>query len=165
MATLITIAQLKQNSLIHGNVETDRLTVILNRCQEMYLKPIVGNDFYNHITTTNSPTAAEVILIEQYIRPFLICSTEIMAAKHFNWEIRNKSVGRSNDQYQQANEWDSVDKLANDYTKQAQFYKSEMVQFINENSDDFPLITKCLKKGTSHDKIHGFINRRYGSIR
>jgi hypothetical protein len=159
MATLITIAEFKSKSLVHGNVESDRLKILLDRSQEMYLRPILGREFYNHITTTSTPTAAELELINDYIKPLIVCSTEIMAAKHFNWEVRNKSTGVSNDQYQRASDWDENDKLVNDYRKQAEYYKSEMLWYINANRTDFPLF-KCVEPTNSFQSSVGFATRR-----
>lgn len=138
---MIDIEKLKKKSLIHANVDTHRLTVILGRSKELYLEPILGNDFFNHLNTAVSFTPDEQKLVDDYIYPFVTVSTEIMASKHLNWEIRNKSTGVSNDTYQRANSWSENDKFVNDLLKQAQMYKDALVTYLIRNKSLFTLFT------------------------
>jgi len=162
MANFVTISYLKDNSLINGNVETARLTTILTRAQEMYIRPLLGRTFYDYLTALNPATGDDATLIEDYIRPMLIVACEIMSAKHFNWEIRNKSVGTSSDQYATPSTWEDNDKLVNDYRKQLQMYKIELVDFLNNNEDNYLLWKEFCgmkERGNSFNDNIGFAKR------
>lgn len=136
---LITVAEIKNKSLINGNVDAQKLGIMIERSQDLYLREILGVDFYNHLLAAVTYTAAEQTLIDDYIFKFLMVRTEIEACVHFNWDIRNKSVGASNDQYAQAGTWESIDKLKNDLNKQAYLYRNMLVVYLNDNKTDFPL--------------------------
>ena len=161
---MIDIEILKKNSLIHGNVDTKRLTIILDRSKDLYLKPILGVEFFNYLDSLLTFSANEQTLVDNYIYPFVIVSTEIMASKHLNWEIRNKSTGTSSDQYQTANSWSDNDKYVNDLLKQAQMYKNTLVDYLVENEDIFSLFKADCKndlKSNSMTSQFGFaINRK-----
>ena len=161
---MIDIEILKKNSLIHGNVDTHRLKVILDRSKELYLKPILGDDFFNHLNTVVSFTPDEQKLVDEYIYPFVTVSTEITSSKHLNWEIRNKSTGVSNDTYQRANSWSENDKFVNDLLKQAQMYKDALVIYLVANQNLFTLFTvECgddLESNSLSSQMSFVINRK-----
>ena len=136
---LITVAQIKNKSLINGNVDAQKLGIMIESSQDLYLREILGKEFYDHLIAAVTYTAAEQTLIDDYIFKFIMVRTEIEACVHFNWDIRNKSVGASNDQYAQAGDWESIDKLKNDLNKQAYLYRNMLVVYLNDNKTDFPL--------------------------
>lgn len=159
---MIDILILKKNSLIHDNVDNKILKVILNRSKDLYLSPILGDSFYNHLNTAVL-NGDETTLVNEYIYPFITVSTEIMASKHINWEIRNKSTGVSNDVYQRANSWQENDKLINDLLNQAQLYKTKLIAYLLANKNLFPLYKDFCKPdlgGNSYSTQMGFISNR-----
>lgn len=160
---MIDLDILKRNSLIHGNVDTKQLGVILERSKFLYLRPILGIDLFEYLDNLTVYSANEQTLIDNYIYPYVTVSTEIMASKHLNWEIRNKSVGVSNDTYQRANSWSETDKFINDLLNQAQMYKVYLIDYLTENNDLFPLFkTHCGEdlKGNSMSTQFGFVVNR-----
>jgi hypothetical protein len=163
---MITIVKLEEITLVHGNVDTDRLAKLIVICKDMYLKPVMGKDFYNAFNALTSYTTIQATLLNDYIYPFVARAIEVEAAKHFNWEVRDKSTGASSDQYQTASDWDSNKNLVNDYTKKMQHYKKELIDFLDENADSFPLYkTTCdspSKLGDSYSNNVSFITRRRG---
>ena len=141
---LITVAQIKNKSLINGNADAQKLGIMIERSQDLYLREILGKEFYDHLIAAVTYTAAEQTLIDDFIFKFLMVRTEIEACVHFNWDIRNKNVGVSNDQYSQAGDWESIDKLKNDLNKQAYLYRNMLVVYLNDNAASFPLYDqKC----------------------
>lgn len=160
---MIDINELKAKSLIHGNVDANRLRIIVDRSKDVYLKPILGVDFYKHLNTTATFTSDEQTLIDEYILPFVTASTEIMSARHFTWETTNKGVIRNNDQYGSSTSWGDNDKYVNDLKKQAQVYKDLLVDYLQENESLFTLYDKaCDKeiKSNSYSSNIGFIVNR-----
>jgi hypothetical protein len=141
---LITVTQIKNKSLINGNADAQKLGIMIERSQDLYLREILGKEFYDHLIAAVTYTSAEQTLIDDYIFKFLMVRTEIEACVHFNWDIRNKNVGVSNDQYAQAGDWESIDKLKNDLNKQAYLYRNMLVVYLNDNATSFPLYDqKC----------------------
>ncbi len=141
---LITVAQIKNKSLINGNADAQKLGIMIERSQDLYLREILGKPFFDALLAASTYTTEEQTLIDDFIFKFLMVRTEIEACVHFNWDIRNKNVGVSNDQYSQAGDWESIDKLKNDLNKQAYLYRNMLVVYLNENATLFPLYDqKC----------------------
>jgi hypothetical protein len=136
---LITVTQIKNKSLINGNADAQKLGIMIDRCQDLYLSEILGKPLFDYLLAASTYTTDEQTLIDDYIFKFLMVRTEIEACVHFNWDIRNKSVGASTDQYAQAGDWESIDKLKNDLNKQAYLYRNMLVVYLNENAALFPL--------------------------
>ncbi len=130
----------------------------------MYLRPILGDDFYNYLNTLVSPSVNEQKLIDDYIYPYVTVRTEVMASVHFNTEIRNKSTGVSNDTYQRANSNAENDKYVNDLLKQSQMYENSLVEYLTENEGLFSLfVIDCktdLKTNSMSSKFGFAINRK-----
>lgn len=164
----INIEDLKDESLIHDNVETKTLRVILKRCQRHHLTKMLGVALYDELlplADSGGGNAIQKELFEDWLNPFLIIKVEEMAALNFNIEIRNKSVGTSNDEYQTAADMQTIDKFKNDLVKQSQFYKTGMVDFIKSNLSTFPLYpsdcSEVEKAGDSHSYVFSsVVNRR-----
>jgi hypothetical protein len=149
---LITVAQIKNKSLINGNADAQKLGIMIDRSQDLYLREILGKPFFDYLLAATTYTTPEQTLIDEYIFKFLMVRTEIEACVHFNWDIRNKSVGASNDQYAQAGDWESIDKLKNDLNKQAYLYRNMLVVYLNDNLTSFPLyeqVCDALQEQTS----------------
>jgi hypothetical protein len=169
MATkyFINIEDLKEESLIHENVSTDLLKVILARTQRMNLTKLLGKDLYDDLLDkADAGTLADkdLILYDDWLKPYLIIKVEEMASLNFNIEIRNKSVGTSNDEYQTASDMTTIDKFKNDLVKQAQFYKVGLVEYIEDNIEDFPLYPRDCKDiekaGDSMSYVFGTVVNR-----
>lgn len=160
---MIDINELKKLSLIHGNVDPERLRKLVNRSKDIYLKPILGVDFYNHLNTTATPTGDEQTLIDEYILPYVTTSTEIMSAVHFNWETTNKGVIKNNDQYGSSTNWGDNNVYVNDLKKQAQVYKDTLVKYLQDNESLFTLYKNACDKEVKSNSMStqmGFVVNR-----
>lgn len=160
---MIDIEVLKANSLIHSNVDAKQLTVITNRSKLLYLRPILGEDFYNHLDTATTLTSDEQTLLDDYIYPFATVSTEILASVHLTWDMTNKGVYKYNDQYGNSTTFQDNATFTNYLKKQAQTYKEMLVTYLKDNKSLFPLYEASCKVegvGTSLDSQFGFISAR-----
>lgn len=150
---LVTVGQIKAKSLINGNVDAAKLSVIINRVQDIYISEVLGKQFYNSLIASTTYTTAEQTLINDYLFYYLMLRTEIESCVHFNWDMRNKSVGSSSDQYAAAGDWDSIEKLKNELSKQAHVYKNNLIEFLIANKTDFPLYVDCRKTQESNSSF------------
>ena len=80
MATVlfITRKQLVQNSIIDGNVDTDKFIQFIKIAQEIHIRNYLGTDLYNKISNDIAGvggatlTGAYLTLVTTYIQPMLI---------------------------------------------------------------------------------------------
>lgn len=163
---MIDINELKENSLIHGNVDPNRLRKIVDRSKELYLEPILGRDFYDHLNTATSFTTDEQTLIDNYILPYVTVSVEILASVEFNWETTNKGVLSNNDSYGSSTNWSDNDKYVNNKKKQAQKYKDKLTAYLIENESLFTLFDNAcdnnLKSNSLSSQIGFVVSRKRG---
>jgi hypothetical protein len=61
-----------------------------------------------------------------------------MAAKYYNVEIRNKSVGRSNDEYQVANTDTQNAVFTDELYTNAKVFEQTMIGYLVDNEENFP---------------------------
>jgi len=167
MATFFaTIDDIKEYSFIHTNVETSVLSTCLVRAQDTFLQSALGSTFYAHLKSAiagSTTTAAEDTLIEGTLLDYLRVACEIQVCTFVNWELRNKSVGSSNDEYQTAATWDTVEKLKANLYKDLQTYKTLMVDFIEDNISDYPLYQdNCneVEDTDSYSRVFSAVRRR-----
>jgi len=141
MAFFVDIDYLKKNSLVHGNVNTDQLAVILARVQKLRIEPVLGTPLYKDLLDkieNGGLTSYDVTLLNDYLIPCLMIYCEIMAAKYYNVEIRNKSTGRSNDEYQTANTDTQNAVFTDDLYTNAKVFEQTMIGYLVDNEENFP---------------------------
>lgn len=161
-----TIDEIKEYSYIHSNVEASVLTTCLIRAQDTYLQSALGATFYAHLKDAidnSTLTVAETTLKDGTLLDFLRVACEIQTTTYVNWEIRNKSTGIANDEYQTGADWDTLAKLKADLYKQLQTYKVLMIDFIEDNIADYPLYQdNCneVEDGDSYSYVFSAVRRR-----
>lgn len=137
---------LKRNSLIHGNVNGQKLTVILRRCQKIYIEPILGTPLHKDLLDkigNDTLNANEQELLDDYLIPALMIATEMMTAHYQNTEIRNKNTGTANDEYTTANSEGENEVFVGHLKKDFEAYKRAMIGYLCDNEDNFPLYDVC----------------------
>jgi len=137
---------LKRNSLIHGNVNGSKLTVILRRCQKIYIEPILGTPLHKDLLdkiASDTLNANEEELLDDYLLPALMIAVEMMTAEYQNTEIRNKNTGKANDEYTTANGDGENEIFTGQLKRDFNAYKSAMIGYLCDNEDNFPLYNVC----------------------
>ena len=74
-ALFITRKQLVQNSILDGNVDTDKFIQFIKIAQEIHIRNYLGTDLYNKISTdiaASNLSGAYLTLVRTYIQPMLI---------------------------------------------------------------------------------------------
>jgi hypothetical protein len=117
---------------------------MLRRVQKTKIEQILGTPFYKELLgkIPSSLSAKEQELLDDYLIPTLIGYVEVEAALFVNTEIRNKSVGRANDEFQQANDDAQTDLFQANLYKNAKMYESTLIGYLIDNKDDFPTYCK-----------------------
>jgi hypothetical protein len=136
---LIDLTRLKRNSLIHGNVNDDKLQVIVRRVQKQKIEPLLGTLLYKELlTAVTSFSADQKTLVDDYIQPVLAIYCEAMTAQYQNVEIRNKNTGRSNDEHQRANTDSENATFVSELYKDAKTYEKTLIAYLCDKAALFP---------------------------
>lgn len=152
---LINAQSVKDLGLIHLNVEDSVLKVIIQRVQLSVVEPAIGEKLYDRLLEgieVNNLTADEELLIDKYITPMLVAACDKKAVIAYNWEIRNKGAGTTNDQYFQSSGVGEHLVLSDDINIDVQVAKRKLFKFLRNNRDKYPLWDEscdCNKNGAT----------------
>lgn len=142
MILLVDIDTIKEQSLIHDNVENDVIRVALERCQDMYIQPVLGSSLYKRLLAgveAGDLTANEDILIEDYILKVLAISVEIKVIDMLSKQIRNTGYATTTGENFKVEEINSIERGKDMSWKDLTFYKKMLKNYLDENRLLFPL--------------------------
>ena len=137
---IIPISLIKNKGYTQKNVDDDLLTTTLRRVQDINLKTILGTTFFKRLldgVENSNLTADETTLIYEYIAPYLICQVDYRVTNHLAYEIRNKTVGTTDDQYQKTATDQNMNRLQDDLRSDAQAYRNVLIGYLKDNCNLF----------------------------
>jgi hypothetical protein len=140
----INIEKVKELGLIEQNVESGKLSNILFRCQERYVKPVLGRELYDKLLEdikNNTLIGSYKFLVDEYVVNYLIAAVEYKAVFHQNMKLREKGTGRSSDEYVNESDLSSDNDLRDEISKDMSHFKRMLVEYLEQA--DFSEYKKC----------------------
>ena len=156
MATtlFITPTDLKQNTILNGNVDTDMFIQFIKIAQQMHVQNYLGTQLYEAITTkinTNTLTGNYLNLVNDYVQPMLIHYAMVDYLPFANYQIRNGGVFKHRTDNSESTTKEELDILVQKHRTFADFYAKRFVDYMgiyssslfpeywsNSNDDMFP---------------------------
>lgn len=156
MATtlFITPKDLKANTILNGNVDTDLFIQFIKIAQQMHVQNYLGTQLYNSITDKikNSELVDEYLdLVVEYVQPMLIHFAMVDYLPFANYQIRNGGVFKHRTDNSESTTKEELDILVQKHRVFADFYAKRFVDYmgfqasslfpeywLNNNSDLFP---------------------------
>lgn len=156
MATtlFITPNDLKQNTILNGNVDTDLFIQFIKIAQQMHIQNYLGTQLYNVITDkilNNTLTGNYYNLVVDYIQPMLIHFAMVDYLPFANYQIRNGGVFKHRSENSETPTKDELDILVQKHRTFSDFYAKRFVDYMaiyassqfpeywtNSNSDMYP---------------------------
>lgn len=156
MATtlFITPNDLKQNTIINGNVDTDLFIEFIKIAQQMHVQNYLGTQLYNAIITkitTATLNGDYLDLVNDYIQPMLIHYAMVDYLPFANYQIRNGGVFKHRTENSESTTKDELDLLVQKHRTFADFYTKRFVDYMgiyassmfpeywqNRNDDMYP---------------------------
>lgn len=156
MATtlFITPKDLKSNSILNGNVDTDLFLNFIKIAQQMHIQNYLGTQLYDTITTKiNTTTLAGdyLNLVTDYVQPMLIHFAMVDYLPFANYQIRNGGVFKHRSENSENTTKEELDILVQKHRTFADFYAKRFVDYMgiyasnlfpeyfqNANDDMFP---------------------------
>lgn len=148
------LENLKRRSFVEGDVNDEKLKVMLQRVQDRYIEPILGTPLYKKVLNdidTDSLVGNYEVLVKDYVLNVVYSAVDIKAATHQNFKIRNKNVGIADDEYTRANTVEENNNLQDELDKDFWFYKNRLIGYLKENYKLFP--EYCEVNGDRCDEI------------
>ena len=156
MATtlFITPIDLKSNTILNGNVDTDLFLNFIKIAQQMHVQNYLGTQLYNTITdkiTNNTLSGDYLDLVKDYVQPMLIHFAMVDYLPFANYQIRNGGVFKHRSENAESTTKDELDILVQKHRAFGDFYAQRFVDYMgiyasqkfpeyweNQNADMFP---------------------------
>jgi len=135
MATVlfITPKDLKNNTILNGNVDTDMFIQFVKIAQQMHVQNYLGTQLYNTITTkiqTSTLTGDYLNLVTDYVQPMLIHFAMVDYLPFANYQIRNGGVFKHRSENSESTTKDELDILTQKHRSFADFYAKRFVDYM-----------------------------------
>lgn len=150
MATALFInrTDLVRNSIIDGNVDTDKFIQFIKLAQQIHIQNYLGTELYNKIGTLitsgdidEAEYADYKTLLNDYIQPMLIWWSQVDYIPFASYQIRNGGIYKHSSETSEAVGKDEVDFLVNKAREKADFYTRRFIDYISFRNATYPEYT------------------------
>ena len=148
MATALFInrTDLVKNSIIDGNVDTDKFIQFIKVAQQIDIQNLLGTELYKKIgadITSGSGggtglTGNYLTLVNDYVQPTLIWFAQMNYIPFAAYQIKNGGVFKHSSETAQNVDKNEVDYLVAKAREYANYYSTRLVDYLCFNSSLFP---------------------------
>jgi hypothetical protein len=148
MATALFInrTDLVKNSIIDGNVDTDKFIQFIKVAQQIDIQNLLGTELYKKIgadITSGSGggtglTGNYLTLVNDYVQPTLIWFAQMNYIPFAAYQIKNGGVFKHSSETAQNVDKNEVDYLVSKAREYANYYSTRMVDYLSFNDNLFP---------------------------
>ena len=143
MATVLFInrTDLVRNSIIDGNVDTDKFIQFIKIAQQIDIQNLLGTDLYNKISAdivAGSLAGNYLSLVNTYVQPTLIWFAQMNYIPFAAYQIKNGGVFKHTSETAQNVDKNEVDYLVAKAREYANYYSTRLVDYLSFNDNLFP---------------------------
>jgi hypothetical protein len=154
MATALFISRtdLVKNSILDGNVDTDKFIQFIKIAQQIDVRNYLGSELYNRISNdiTNSTLSGNYLtLVNDYIQPMLIHFAMVQYLPFAAYQIKNGGIYKHQSENAESVSKDEVDYLVQKERDFAEYYTKRFIDYMAFNQTLFPEYTS-----NSNDDIY-----------
>tara|TARA_R110000796_G_scaffold9655_8_gene32949 strand:+ start:646 stop:1146 length:501 start_codon:yes stop_codon:yes gene_type:complete len=140
-ALFISRTDLVKNSILDGNVDTDKFIQFIKIAQEIHIKNFLGSKLYDkiagHIVAGNLANPY-LLLVNTYIQPMLIHYAMTDYLPFAAYQIKNGGVFKHISENAESVSKSEVDYLVNKEREFAEYYTRRMIDYVTYNVTSFP---------------------------
>tara|TARA_R110000744_G_scaffold53876_1_gene114771 strand:- start:10 stop:516 length:507 start_codon:yes stop_codon:yes gene_type:complete len=156
MATVLFInrTDLVRNSIIDGNVDTDKYIQFIKLAQEVHIQNYLGTKMYDALTTAmpniDLPANARwKLLLDDYVVPMLIWFSQVEYIPFASYQLRNGGMFKHRSENAETVSKEEVDFLVEKARTNAEWYSRRFIDYMSFNQTLFPEYTN-----NSNDDIY-----------
>ena len=144
MATVlfITRTDLVKNSIIDGNVDTDKFIHFVKVAQQIEIKNYLGTALYDKISTDIASVSGlsgnYLTLVNEYVQPMLIWYAQAEYIPYAAYSIKQGGIYKHTSENAETVSKTEVDFLVQKARNTAEYYTQRFIDYINNNSGLFP---------------------------
>jgi hypothetical protein len=151
---------LVENSVISGNVDSDKILPFIEIAQEIHIQSYLGTKLYDKLRndiTSNSLTADYTKILDDYIQPMLIHFAMSEYLPHSAYTIGNGGAYKHTPESSAPMEQSEIDYLSNKHRDIAEHYGRRFVDYMSFNNSKYPEYNS-----NNNDDIHPQKDAYYG---
>jgi len=161
MATALFIKRedLVRNSILDGNVDTDKFIQYIKIAQEIHIRNYLGTDLYNKISSdiiSSSLSGDYLELVNTYIQPMLIHYAMVDYLPFAAYQVKNGGVFKHRSENGDAATKEEIDYLVQRERDIAEYYTRRFIDYMSFNQESFPEYYT-----NSNDDIHPDTNATF----
>jgi hypothetical protein len=140
-ALFITPTDLKQNSLIDGNVDVDKFIQFIKIAQQIHMQNYLGTELYDKISQDiidQDLTGDYLILVRDYLKDMLIHFAMVDYLPFAAYQVANGGVFKNTSENSESVTKQEVDTLIDKHRTFAQFYTRRFIDFMTFNQSKYP---------------------------
>ena len=142
MILIVSPAFVKENTVLHYNVDDGYIKPLIDSIQNTFIRPILGSALFDEVLTqikNDTVTALNETLIKEYMRDALKWEVCHKYTRIGTYKLRNKGAGKkSGDDFTPLDQSELVT-AKNIYKDNADFYRRKLQLYLKENEDSYPL--------------------------
>lgn len=140
-ALLVTTDDLKENTIIDGNVDTSKFIQFMRIAQEVHIQNYLGTSLYRAIQTkilADNLTGDYLDLVNNYLKDMVIYFAMVDYVPFSAYQISNGGVYKHRSENSDTATKEEIDALTEKYRQFAQFFTRRFLDYICDNSSKFP---------------------------
>lgn len=159
-ALFITPTDLKQNSLLDGNVDTDKFIQFIKIAQQIHIQNYLGTKLYDKISQDiidDTLTGDYLTLVRDYVKDMLIHYAMVDYLPFSAYQVANGGVFKHTSENSESVTKSEVDTLVEKHRQFAQFYTRRFIDYMTFNNNLFPEYNTSTNEDMYPDKDANFV--------
>ena len=163
MATALFISRtdLVKNTVVDGNVDTDKFIQFIKIAQEIHIQNYLGSKLYDKISSdiiNNDLSGDYLKLVNDYIQPMLIHFAMVEYLPFAAYQIKNGGVFKHSSENAETVNKSEVDMLVQKHRDYSEYYTRRFVDYICFESNKFPEYNTNVDSDIRPDKDVDYTN-------
>jgi hypothetical protein len=143
MATALFIKRqdLVRNSILDGNVDTDKFIQFIKIAQEIHIRNYLGTDLYNKISAdivAGTLSGDYLELVNDFVQPMLIHYAMVDYLPFAAYQVKNGGVFKHSSENAETATKDEIDFLVQKERDIAEYYTRRFIDYMSFNQETFP---------------------------
>lgn len=162
-ALFITTKDLKQRSIISGNVDPDRIVQFIEVAQDTHIQNYLGGKLYKKIqalitggTLNDAANADYKTLLDTYIKPMLIWFAQADYIPFAAFQIGNGGVYKHRSENSDTVSMEEINMLTSKAQETAEFYSRRFMDYMDHYSYLYPEYLESSNEDMMPDKDVNF---------
>jgi hypothetical protein len=158
-ALFITLKELKRKSIIDGNLDPDKIIQFVEVAQDTYIQTQLGTKLYDQLQSeviNDTVTSVNQTLIDSYIKPMLIWYSQATYLPYAAFQISNGGIYKHRAENSDSANQEEIESLVDQAKITAEFYTQRFIDFMDQNSSDYPLYTASQEGGMNPERDQNF---------